>query len=86
MKESDLIPVGCVKIEYLYALARTMHRLHAWHVRHGGKNIDAPCLRLIQGARTGRVTALVQSGNMMIKLVLRDGEWISLGDALSAPD
>lgn len=80
-----MIPVGCVKPEDLYSLARAMHKMHAWHQRHGGDEKDKPCLRLIQGARNGKVTALVQSGGMMLKLALRDGEWIALGDALKAP-
>lgn len=79
-----MLPVGCVKAEDLHSLARSLKKVEAWHQKHGGKKGDEPCLRLIQGARTGRVTALVQSGNMTIKLALRDGDWMILGDALSA--
>jgi hypothetical protein len=77
-----MLPVGCVQVEDLLSLARAMNKVQAWHKRHGGQKDDDPCLRLIQGARTGRITALVQSGSMMIKMALKDGEWMILGDAL----
>jgi hypothetical protein len=45
-----------------------------------------PCLRLIQGARDGRITALVQTGDITLKLRLKGDEWVVLGDALKVSD
>jgi hypothetical protein len=81
-----MIPKGCVKPDDLHSLARALNRLKAFHSKHGGASKDDPCLRLIQGSRNGRITALVESGGMMLKMALKDGEWIALGDALKALD
>ena len=93
MTEIDLLPLGCVTSKILISLATKLTKLEYWHRQHGGDNKGAPCLRLLQGSREGRITALVQSGNMTLKLALRrragstgEDEWIVLGDALKVAD
>jgi hypothetical protein len=82
----DLYPVGCITADRLFSLARTLNRLERYHKRLGGKHHDMPCLRLIQGARDGRITALVQTGDITLKLRLKGDEWVVLGDALKVSD
>jgi len=82
----EMYPSGCLTADRLFSLARTLNRLERYHKRHGGRNSDAPCIRLIQGARDGRITALVQTGNMTLKLQLKGEDWIVLGDALKVTD
>lgn len=82
----EYYPSGCLTAERLFNLAKTLNKLERYHRRHGGKLVDSPCLRLVQGARNGRVTALVETGDMMLKLQLKGEEWIVLGDALKVTD
>lgn len=88
VENMDMLPIGCLNAKVLRALASKMDQLEMFHRKHGGKKHDAPCLRLVQGSREGRITALVQSGGMMLKLSLRgsESEWIVLGDALKVSD
>lgn len=82
----EMYPSGCLTADRLFSLARTLNRMERYHKRLRGKPTDAPCIRLIQGARNGRVTALVQTGNMTLKLLLQGEDWIVLGDALKVTD
>lgn len=90
VEDADLLPTGCVTAKVLMALAVKLNKLEQWHRTIAGKPDGAPCLRLIQGSRDGRITALVQSGNMTLKLALKRGtgedEWVVLGDALKVSD
>lgn len=89
VEDADLLPVGCVTSKVLMALAVKLNKLEQWHRSVAGKT-EPPCLRLVQGSRDGRITALVQSGNMTLKLALKRGtgedEWVVLGDALKVSD
>jgi hypothetical protein len=78
------LPIGCLTAARLLSLARTLNRLEVWYRQHGKP--DKPCLRLVQGARNNRITALVQVGDMTLKLQLKGEEWIVLGDALKVCD
>lgn len=80
----DPIPVGCLTANRLLNLARTLNRLEVWYKRHGKHEV--PCIRLVQGARDGRLTALVQVGAITLKLVMKGDDWIVLGDALKVSD
>lgn len=77
-----MLPLDCVKAEDLHALARAFKRLESFHERLGGTVKAEPCLRSILQDRYGRITASVQSGDMLFKLVLKDGEWKELGNAI----
>jgi hypothetical protein len=81
----EQLPIGCVTAESLLNLARTLSKLESWYRRHSKKH-ELPCLRLIQGSRDGRITALVQVGEITLKLQLKSGEWVVLGDALKVSD
>jgi hypothetical protein len=69
------IPHGCVPTRSLYALARTMERLAAWHKAHGGQAKDEPCLREIVLDTDGHLIARVTAGNVSWMLRYMSGEW-----------
>lgn len=81
----DPLPIGCVTADRLFSLARTLNKLESWYRRHT-KTHEAPCLRLVQGARDGRITALVTVGSITLKLALKGDDWVVLGDALKVSD
>lgn len=83
----NLIPNGCITAKVLHLLANKLIQMENWQRRNGGSKTDVPCLRLLQGSRDGRITALVQTGNITLKLAMKGGdEWIVLGDALKVSD
>ncbi len=93
MSEIDLIPIGCVTARVLMSLANKLRKLEYWHKHNGGAKLEPPSLRLIQCSKQGKVTALVQSGNLTLKLALRynashtgEEDWVVLGDALKISD
>jgi hypothetical protein len=87
VEHMDMIPIGCITAKILHSLADKLVKLEHWQRQIGGPRKDLPCLRLLQGGRDGRITALVQSGTMTLKLALRKGEeWVVLGDALKISD
>jgi hypothetical protein len=71
------IPEGCIKAEDLHSLARALHKLQAWHHSHGGVRADSPCLRSILVDESESIVATVQSGDLTIKMVLKDGDWVA---------
>jgi hypothetical protein len=81
----DPLPTGCVTADALLNLARMLNKLESWY-RRQSKQHEIPCLRLVQGSRNGRITALVQVGPITLKLAMKDENWIVLGDALKVSD
>lgn len=84
MTAFEMIPKGCITASDLHSLAQALHRLESWHKAHGGARDEEPCLRLIRVDHDGRISALVQSGDMFVKLVLKGGTWIFImGDTIT---
>jgi len=93
VSDADLLPSGCVPAKVLSSLVIKMRKLDYWRKSHGEPHLDPPSLRLLQFTPEGRVTALVQSGDMNLRLALRrnasstgEDEWVVLGDALKVSD
>lgn len=82
----DLFPNGCITAKVLHSLASKLIKLEMFQRRQTGKMQGTPCLRLIQGSRNGRITALVHAAGVTLKLVLRGDDWVVLGDALKVSD
>lgn len=81
------LPQGCLTAERLFSLARMLNKLEGWARRQGlAKGHVTPCLRLVQGSRDNRVTALVEVGDVTLKLQMKGEDWIVLGDALKVSD
>ena len=80
----DLLPIGCVTSDKLLSLANQLNKMEKWYRQ---RNIDeVPCLRLVQGSRDNRITALVQVGKLTLKLRMKGDSWIVMGDALKVSD
>lgn len=80
------LPQGCLTADRLHGLAKMLNKLEGWARRQGIKSSAPPCLRLIQGSRDSRITALVEVGDTTLKLQMKNEEWIVLGDALKVSD
>lgn len=80
----DLLPNGCITSHKLISLANQLSKMERWYRQH--RVNDVPCLRLVQGSRDGRITALVQVGSITLKLQMKGDDWIVLGDALKVSD
>lgn len=94
MTHADLLPAGIVTAKVLMGLANKLQKLDYWQrQRHAGQHTEPPYLTLLQVSSEGRVTALVQSNGITLKLALRrkasstgEDEWVVLGDALKVSD
>ncbi len=90
--QADLLPSGLVTAKVLIGLANKLSKLEYWQRHHQRSigSVEIPYLRLLRVSPEGRITALIQSGNLTLKLALRrstgDDEWIVLGDALKVSD
>lgn len=89
MEDANYLP-GLVTAKILHSLANKLNQVEKYSRQHG--NPTQPTLRLLQN-EGGRVIALVQTGNVNLKLALRrnaattgEEEWILLGDALKVSD
>lgn len=87
MVNADYLPGGMLTARVLNGLAITLQKLETWHKSHNpGQSLEPPYIRLLQVSSEGRVSALVQSGDFTLKLILRRGAWVVLGDALKISD
>lgn len=85
VEHANLLPGGVVTARVLITLANKLQKLEYWHKHHGGSPKEVPYVKHLQG-EGGKVTALVQSGTMTLKMALRGDDWIVLGDALKVSD
>jgi hypothetical protein len=67
---------ACVTSNVLYALAKVMDKLYAYHRASGGTDRDFPCLKVVEVGHDERIYATIVSGNQMFKMQLVAGAWI----------
>ena len=85
VEHANILPSGVLTARVLVSLANKLQKFEYWHRHHGGGPRDTPYVRNIQG-EYGKITATVQSGELVLKIALKGDDWVVLGDALKVSD
>lgn len=76
------VPNCFVKIHELETLVNALKQLEQWAQKEL-KLKTSPCLRSIYVSPSDQTTALIDLGNLSIRLILKDDHWIVVSDALT---